>query len=163
MQTLTIMLNRWVWSAEKRGSFMAPSLEDIAAKVNVIAKRNPVYTDIIRWVGDLLSATVTASEKFRPPKLDLGQGQPPEIWYQGKSLFNPGKLDLDWKQARALEIVSSEVASPNAACIRASYDGRKRSTTDASSSLPISSRLKMGPRACWSSTLLRPSQKNCLA
>jgi len=81
---------------------MTASLEDIAAKVKVISKRNPVYTEIVQWVGDLLSATVQASEKFRPPTLDLGWDQPPEIWYQGKSLFNPGELDLDWDQAMAL-------------------------------------------------------------
>ncbi len=81
---------------------MTPSLEDIDAKIKAIATRNPVYSEITRFVGDLLSATVQAADKFRPPELSLDLGQLPETWSQGKSFLDPGKIPLDWEQAKAL-------------------------------------------------------------
>ncbi len=76
---------------------MTHSLEDINAKVKAIAARNPVYTEISQWVGDLLSATVEASKNFGPSDLKLDVDPLPEAWYQGKSLLNLEELSLDWK------------------------------------------------------------------
>jgi len=81
---------------------MTHSLEDINTKVNAIAARNPVYTEISQWVGDLLSTTVEASKNFRPSDLILDFEHLPESWFQGKSLINPEELSLDWEHAREL-------------------------------------------------------------
>jgi FdhE protein len=81
---------------------MALSQEDIASKVKAIGKRNPAYAEVIQWAGELLSETVRASGKFRPPSLNLEQESSPEAWLQGRSLLDPGELSLDWEQARAL-------------------------------------------------------------
>lgn len=78
------------------------SQEDIASKVKAIGKRNPAYAEVIQWVGELLSETVRASGKFRPPQLRLDQEHSPEAWSQGRSLLDPGELSLDWEQAKAL-------------------------------------------------------------
>ena len=79
---------------------MSPNIESIDSKVQVIGKRNPVYAEIAQWVGDLLSETVQAAGKFRLP--DLNQERSLEIWFQGRSLLDPGELSLDWKQAEVL-------------------------------------------------------------
>ncbi|MBW1970661.1 MAG: hypothetical protein JRF45_12990, partial [Deltaproteobacteria bacterium] len=81
---------------------MTHSLEDINTKVKTIAVRNPVYTEISQWVGDLLSTTVEASENFRLSDLKLDVDPLPEAWYQGKSLLNPEELSLDWEKISAL-------------------------------------------------------------
>ena len=81
---------------------MTASLEDIETKVKAIAKRNPVYSEITQFVGDLLSATVQAAGNFSPPELSIDLGQLPDAWSQGKSFLDPGEMPLDWKQARAL-------------------------------------------------------------
>ena len=78
------------------------SQEDIAAKVKEIGKRNPAYAEVIQWAGELLSETVRASGKFRPPQLSLDQERSSEAWSQGRSLLDPGELSLDWEQAKAL-------------------------------------------------------------
>jgi len=81
---------------------MTHSLEDINAKVKAIAARNPIYTEISQWVGDLLSTAVEASKNFRPSDLKLNFDPLPKAWYQGKSLVNPEELALDWKAVSAL-------------------------------------------------------------
>jgi len=81
---------------------MTHSLEDINAKVKAIAARNPVYTEISQWVGDLLSKTVEDSKDFHLSDLKLDFDSLPETWYQGKSLLNPEELSLDWEKISAL-------------------------------------------------------------
>ena len=81
---------------------MTHSLEDISAKVKVIAARNPVYSEIVQWVGDLLSKTVETSENFRLSDLKLDFDPLPETWRQGKSFLNPEELFLDWEKITAL-------------------------------------------------------------
>ncbi len=79
---------------------MSSNLERIASKVKIIGNRNPAYTEVAKWVGDLLSETVRVYGKFRLP--DLNQERSLEIWFQGRSLLDPGELSLDWKQAEVL-------------------------------------------------------------
>jgi FdhE protein len=81
---------------------MTHSLEDINAKVKAIAARNPVYSEISQWVGDLLSTTVKASKNLRPSDIKLDYDPLPETWYQGKSLLTPDELSLDWEHAEGL-------------------------------------------------------------
>ena len=81
---------------------MTSTLEQIHAKVKDIAARNPVYTDISQWVGDLLSITVKASDDFRPVDLPFYTDTTPEAWYQGKPLIQLDELSLNWEQAKAL-------------------------------------------------------------
>ena len=81
---------------------MTHSLEDINAKVKAIAARNPVYTEISQWVGDLLSATVEDSKDFHLSDLKLDVDPLPETWYQGRSLLNPEELSLDWEKISVL-------------------------------------------------------------
>ncbi len=81
---------------------MEISLDDITAKVQIIKNRNPVYAELVQWVGELLSTTVKASENFRPPDMKLDFDSLPKTWYQGKSLLNPAELSLDWEQAKNL-------------------------------------------------------------
>lgn len=81
---------------------MASNLEDIAVKVRQIKKRNPVYSEVAQWVGDLLTTTEQASETFRPSVLHLESEPLPATWFQGKSLVNPEELTLDWKAVKAL-------------------------------------------------------------
>ncbi len=81
---------------------MTSSLEQIRAKVKNIAARNPVYTEISQWVGDLLSITVKASDNFRPVDLKFDSDSLPETWYQGKSLIHAEELTLNWEQIKNL-------------------------------------------------------------
>lgn len=81
---------------------MTSSLDDINAKVKVIAARNPVYAEIAQWVGDLLSATVEVSKNFSPLDLKLDFEHLPETWYRGKSLLSPEELHLDWEKTLVL-------------------------------------------------------------
>ena len=81
---------------------MIHSLEDINAKVKVIAVRNPVYAEITQWVGDLLFKTIEASENFRLSDFKLDFDPLPETWHQGKSFLNPEELALDWEKISAL-------------------------------------------------------------
>ena len=81
---------------------MTSTLDQIHAKIKDIAARNPVYTDISQWVGDLLSITVKAPDDFRPVDLPFYTGATPEAWYQGKPLIQLDELSLNWEQAKAL-------------------------------------------------------------
>jgi FdhE protein len=81
---------------------MTLPLEQIHIKIKEIAGRNPVYSDISQWVGDLLSITVKASDGFRPVKLPSGTDTIPETWYQGKPLIQLDQLSLDWNLAKDL-------------------------------------------------------------
>jgi len=81
---------------------MSFSVEEIAAKVREIGKRNPVYAEISQWVGDLLAATVQTAGALHQPEPGLDSQHLPETWYQGKSLLNPEKLQLDWQKAQNL-------------------------------------------------------------
>ncbi len=81
---------------------MEISLEDITVKVQSIKNRNPVYAELVQWVGELLSTTVKASENFRTSDMKLDFDSLPKAWYQGKSLLNPVELSLDWEQAKDL-------------------------------------------------------------
>jgi len=83
---------------------MPPALEDIELKVKTISKRNPAYTEIVQWVGDLLAETVKASEseEYHLPDLNVNQEVLRKAWIQGRSFLNPEELDLDWKKISAL-------------------------------------------------------------
>jgi FdhE protein len=83
---------------------MPPGLEDIALKVKSISTRNPAYTEIVQWVGDLLSETVKASdsEEFHLPELNVDQEVLRKEWTQGRSFLNPEELVLDWEKITAL-------------------------------------------------------------
>jgi len=98
---------------------MTSSLKQIQAKVKNIAARNPVYTDISQWVGDLLSITVKASDNFRPVDLKFDSDSLPEAWYQGKSLIHAEELTLNWEQIKDLykQLVNQ---------IKNTKDGRKQ-------------------------------------
>ena len=87
---------------QQKGLSMSPNLENIASKVKVIGKRNPVYAEIAQWVGDLLSETVQVAGKFRLPELNLDQAPSLEARSQGRSFLDPEGLSLDWEQAGAL-------------------------------------------------------------
>lgn len=81
---------------------MTLSSEDITAKIEAIAQRNPVYTGVVQWVGDLLSTTVQAAGEFRLSDMDLGAKNVPETWYQGKSLIDLECLILNWQPIKDL-------------------------------------------------------------
>jgi FdhE protein len=83
---------------------MPPGLEDIALKVKSISTRNPAYTEIVQWVGDLLSETVKASdsEEFHLSELNVDQEVLRKEWTQGRSFLNPEELVLDWEKITAL-------------------------------------------------------------
>ena len=83
---------------------MPPDLEDIELKVKTISKRNPAYTEIVQWVGDLLSETVKASdsEEFNLPELNVDQEDLRKACTQGRSFLNPEELALDWEKVSAL-------------------------------------------------------------
>ena len=76
---------------------MSQILEVISLKVKTITKRNPVYAEIIQWVGDLLSETVKDVDpgKFQLPELNFDQAGMLEAWTQGRSFLNPEELALD--------------------------------------------------------------------
>jgi FdhE protein len=83
---------------------MPPDLEDIALKVKTISTRNPAYTEIVQWVGDLLSETVKASDsgEFHLPELNVDQESLRKACTQGRSFLNPEELALDWEKISAL-------------------------------------------------------------
>ena len=81
---------------------MTSNLEDIAVKVRQIETRNPVYAELVQWVGDLLTVTVKASETFHPSGINFESEPFPTTWFQGKSLLNPEELALNWDQAKDL-------------------------------------------------------------
>lgn len=81
---------------------MTSPLDQIQAKVKAIAERNPVYTDISQWVGDLLAITVKASDALRPVDLPFDLDAIPDTWYQGKPLLQLDNLPLNWELAKAL-------------------------------------------------------------
>jgi FdhE protein len=83
---------------------MPAGLEDIALKVKTIAARNPAYSEIVQWVGDLLSETVKThdSEELSLPKLSADQEDLRKSYTQGQSFLNPEELDLDWENVSGL-------------------------------------------------------------
>lgn len=83
---------------------MTHSLEDINAKVKAIAARNPIYTEISQWMGDLLSETLKASdsEEFHLPEFNVDQADKLKAWKQGQSFLTPQELTLDWGKITAL-------------------------------------------------------------
>ncbi len=93
---------------------MASKVEEITLKVRQIETRNPVYTELAQWVGDLLTTTVKASETFRTSAPNLVPEKVPATWYQGKPLFNPEELSLDWEPVKNLyrELVQQLKARP---------------------------------------------------
>lgn len=76
--------------------------EEIAAKVERLSQRNPVYTEVVQWVGDLLTTTVQADDTFNSSDLNLDLDQVPESWYQGKALLELETLTLNWPSAENL-------------------------------------------------------------
>jgi FdhE protein len=83
---------------------MPPDLEDIEIKVKTISKRNPAYTEIVQWVGDLLAETVKIydSGKSHLPELNVDQEDLRRACTQGRSFLNPEELSLDWEKVSAL-------------------------------------------------------------
>jgi len=83
---------------------MPPGLEDIALKVKTISKRNPAYTEIVQWVGDLLSETVKTSDsgKVLLSELNIDREDLRKRCEQGRSFLNPEELTLDWETVSAL-------------------------------------------------------------
>ncbi len=81
---------------------MTSTLEQIRTKVKDIADRNPVYSDITQWVGDLLSITVKASDGFRPVDPPFDPDTIPVTWYQGKPLVQLDELPVNWDLAKDL-------------------------------------------------------------
>lgn len=83
---------------------MSTSLADIALKVKTIQKRNPAYTEVVQWVGDLVSETLkgTGSEEFYALDLNFDQPDVLDAWSQGRSFFNPEELSLNWENIDAL-------------------------------------------------------------
>jgi len=80
------------------------SLEVISLKVKTIGNRNPAYTEVVQWVGDLLSETVKASDsgEFQLPDLNVDQEDLRKAWTQGRSFLNPEELSLDWEKISTL-------------------------------------------------------------
>jgi FdhE protein len=87
-----------------KGVSMPPDLEDIALKVKTISTRNPAYTEIVQWVGDLLSETVKTydSGEFHPPELNVDQEDLRKACTHGRSFLNPEELVLDWEKVSAM-------------------------------------------------------------
>jgi FdhE protein len=83
---------------------MIPGLEDIALKVKTISKLNPAYTEIVQWVGDLLSETLKTydSGELHLPELNIDQEDLRKRCEQGRSFLNPEELTLDWETVSAL-------------------------------------------------------------
>jgi len=83
---------------------MPPSLEDIAFKVKTLSMRNPAYTEIVQWVGDLLSETVNTfdSGEFHLSEMNIDQDDIRKKFAQGRSFLNSGELTLDWETVSAL-------------------------------------------------------------
>lgn len=83
---------------------MTPNLEEISYKVKTITKRNPAYAEVARWVGDLLSETVKASDstEFQLPEVNYDQEGLMEAWSKGRSFLDPEELSLDWEEISAL-------------------------------------------------------------
>jgi FdhE protein len=83
---------------------MPSDLEDIALKVKTISTRNPAYTEIVQWVGDLLSETVKTSDsgKIHLSELNIDQQDLRKKCEQGQSFLNLEELTLDWETVSAL-------------------------------------------------------------
>ena len=97
-------LQRIRFISKKKGVSMPPSLEDIALKVKTISTRNPAYTEIVQWVGELLSETVKTSD-FRDvhlPELKVDQEDLRKACTQGRSFLKPEELTLDWEKVSTL-------------------------------------------------------------
>jgi FdhE protein len=83
---------------------MPSGLEDIALKVKTISTRNPAYTEIVQWVGDLLSETVKTSDSGEVllSELNIDQEDLRKKCEQGRSFLNPEDLTLDWETVSVL-------------------------------------------------------------
>lgn len=83
---------------------MASMLEEIASKVKTIAARNPVYAEVVQWVGDLLCETeqVLGAAKIRLPELNFDPAVSAQAFAQGRAFLNPAELPLDWKAVQNL-------------------------------------------------------------
>jgi len=77
-------------------------LAQIAQKIKVIKRRTPAYAEVAQWMGDLLSETERAAEKFSTPDLNLGPKNLSDVESNGRPFLDPSKLPLDWDQAEAL-------------------------------------------------------------
>jgi FdhE protein len=90
--------------SKKKGTSMPSDVEDIALKVKTISTRNPAYTEIVQWVGDLLSETVKTSDsgKIHLSELNIDQEDLRKRCEQGRSVLNPEELALDWETVSAL-------------------------------------------------------------
>jgi FdhE protein len=83
---------------------MPSDLEDITLKVKTISTRNPAYTEIVQWVGDLLSETMKTSDsgKIHLSELNVNQEDLRKKCEQGRSILKPEELHLDWEKVSAL-------------------------------------------------------------
>jgi FdhE protein len=90
--------------SKKKGTSMPSGLEDIALKVKTISTRNPAYTEIVQWVGDLLSETMKTSDsgKIHLSELNVNQEDLRKKCEQGRSILKPEELHLDWEKVSAL-------------------------------------------------------------
>lgn len=87
---------------------MSQSLEVITSKVKTISARNPAYTEVVQWVGDLLAETIKGNEHKETqlfemnPELRIHPKDKLEAWKQGRSFLTPQELTLDWEKITAL-------------------------------------------------------------
>jgi len=83
---------------------MPQSLGDIALKVKILSTRNTAYTEIVQWVGDLLSETMKTSDsgEIYLSELNIDQEDLRKKCEQGRSIFKPEELHLDWETVSAL-------------------------------------------------------------
>lgn len=77
---------------------MNVSIEDISAKVGVLCNRNPVYAEILQWLGELLSETVRF-EQTHVFGLERDMGKIGARPVQGRPASDPGEWALDWPRA----------------------------------------------------------------
>lgn len=80
----------------------ADRIREIEDKVAVLSNRNPAYAELCAWVGRLLSETVPEAQDRPSRPQDLPSQAAPEALAQGRSLLNPGDLEMDWKRAHRL-------------------------------------------------------------
>ena len=99
-----LLLQRIRFILKKKGVSMPPSLEDIALKVKTISTRNPAYTEIVQWVGDLLSETVKTSDfsDVHLPELNVDPEDLRKACTQGRSFLKPEELTLNWEKVSIL-------------------------------------------------------------
>lgn len=81
---------------------MATNLEEIYYKVRAIKNRNPSLAGAAQLMGDLLSETIRAAEKFCVPELNPDPEYLSDACPNGKPFLDLSKLSLDWEQIGAL-------------------------------------------------------------